>query len=152
MTRMKAYRILGIIWAAMCGFFAVFYAWERYASISTYHNKWLLSDMCLDVCIVLFCLAGALASGLLHRGKCWARRFVCFVAILSALYFGLGSVAMIGNGFGGVEAALFICISIYSLISVSILLQPSKMSPNTYQARAVNRKKASATKKFFLFR
>ena len=115
-TFMKTYRILGILWMALCGFPGVLILWTLLHD-AIFHPKVLsLPRFYLFILVCLSYLAGGLAGSSLFRGAQGARRFVGLIAVLIlivtiAQFVACGSLALAGG-----------VVSVLALVSVVLLL------------------------------
>ena len=114
------YRILGILWLALCGFLLYWFLWERYETILAHTENQTGICHILDA-ICLICFTGVVASVFLIRGTFWARILVSILAMLIVIYciiFGI----VLGFGLG----AWAVVIAIFSLFSAFLLLFPRR--------------------------
>ena len=83
-TFMKTYRILGILWLALCAYYGITLLWQLGDFFLTPKHRATL-DLYFEVLTCLLLLAGAVASFFLFRGARWARRFVGMIAVLGVI-------------------------------------------------------------------
>lgn len=120
---MKMYRTLGPGWAGYCIFMAVVLAdlgWSLY----WLYDESISADLCVCVGLILFFVAGAVASALLYRGAAWTRRLISLIALASAIY---AVSCAVNDRFDWPFRGLCIFIVIYSAFSIVILLMPKRM-------------------------
>ena len=116
---MKAHRVLGVLWMALCGFLGIAFLWILSRAF-IFHPQVLASPrFYIPTLLCLLYLAGAVAGLFLFRGASLARGFVGVVAVLIVM----ATIAMVF-----VRGLPWACgiISILAILSVVRLFFPSK--------------------------
>ena len=113
---MKTYRILGIIWLALCCY-SVFNLLRALVELHpTAAGLWLAWSVLAGFSLVF--LAGIVASIFLFRGANWARWFIVALAMFESVY---GIIMMVRYRSFPVVSSVF-CI--FALVSLVLLLLP----------------------------
>jgi hypothetical protein len=122
-VRTKTHRVLGILWTVVSAFLGIMLAWQL-PDFYWLDNYSLAPFSATMTVICLAYLAGTVGGIFLFRGAVWARRFICFIAILSfaiCLWIFVASQSCLWF------MALF---AAFSAASAVILLLTRKLSPN----------------------
>jgi hypothetical protein len=119
----KTHRVLGILWTVLSAFLGILLAWQL-PDFYWLDNYSLAPFSATMTGICLAYLAGTVGGIFLFRGAVWARRFICFISVLS---FAICVWIFVGSQSCPWFMVLFAAFSVASAV---ILLLPRKLSPN----------------------